>query len=527
MIRRFVRCVPAVLFALALISCRDQKLAESLTIVSGSENQTLEPLLQEFARSQGVSISMDYKGSVDIMNMLSDGPVEADAVWPANSLWISLGDRSFQVKQSRSIMVSPVVFAIRGSAGKRLGLDSGVVTIDRIRQAIQDGRFSFAMTSATQSNSGAAAYLGFLHAMSSDADSSGVLSLADLADTNLLAKVRGLLGGINRSAGSSNWLKDLVVQRDYEAMMNYEALVIEANQALVKAGKEPFQVVYPVDGLALADSPLGYIHHGDDKKRALFEALQAWLLTPEVQARLVALGRRPAALGVPFQPDPDVFRSSWGIETKRILSPAPTPAAEVVRKALELYQIELRKPSATVYCLDYSGSMDGSGHMAMVDAMRMLLTPSIARRNMLQNSTRDLTWVIAFSDHVLETWKMVGNDSTEQEELLRKIRTFRPEGGTDIYSPLVAALDTLASLGEGKYSPAVILMTDGVSNIGRNFEDLSGEWSRIRKTIPVFPIMFGEASSEQLDPISELTTAQTLDGRSNLAGAFRKARGNN
>jgi Ca-activated chloride channel homolog len=41
-------------------------------------------------------------------------------------------------------------------------------------------------------------------------------------------------------------------------MVNYEVLVIEANQRLVTQGQEPLLVCYPADGLAIADSSLVY-----------------------------------------------------------------------------------------------------------------------------------------------------------------------------------------------------------------------------------------------------------------------------
>lgn len=38
-------------------------------------------------------------------------------------------------------------------------------------------------------------------------------------------------------------------------MVNYECLVIQANQELEAQGREPLYVVYPTDGLTIADSP--------------------------------------------------------------------------------------------------------------------------------------------------------------------------------------------------------------------------------------------------------------------------------
>ena len=67
--------------------------------------------------------------------------------------------------------------------------------------------------------------------------------------------MRNLLSGVDRSSGSSDWLKDMFVAGDYDAMVNYECLIIQANQELEEQGKETLYAVYPYDGLSLADSP--------------------------------------------------------------------------------------------------------------------------------------------------------------------------------------------------------------------------------------------------------------------------------
>ncbi|HYL98689.1 MAG TPA: VWA domain-containing protein, partial [Blastocatellia bacterium] len=66
--------------------------AHTFRIISGSENKSLEPLIQDFAKHNGIAITMDYKGSVDIMTGLSSDDFPYDAVWPAQSLWVKLGD---------------------------------------------------------------------------------------------------------------------------------------------------------------------------------------------------------------------------------------------------------------------------------------------------------------------------------------------------------------------------------------------------------------------------------------------------
>ena len=57
----------------------------TLRILSGSENQEPEGILDDFARERGVNIEMEYQGSLDIMRTLQGETVDYDAVWPASS----------------------------------------------------------------------------------------------------------------------------------------------------------------------------------------------------------------------------------------------------------------------------------------------------------------------------------------------------------------------------------------------------------------------------------------------------------
>src|SRR5262249_11549931 len=47
-----------------------------LRIVSGSENQALQPIVEQFAADHGFEVKIDYKGSVDIMLMLQRGDLQ-------------------------------------------------------------------------------------------------------------------------------------------------------------------------------------------------------------------------------------------------------------------------------------------------------------------------------------------------------------------------------------------------------------------------------------------------------------------
>ena len=497
---------------------------KTLRVISGSENKTLEPIIADFERTNGVKVEMTYEGSVDIMNTVHDGAKSFDAAWPANSIWLAMGDAKHIVKSSQSVMVSPVVFGVRQSKAKELGWVGKDVTVADILAAIQANKLRFMMTSATQSNSGASAYLGFIYALLGHPDQ---ITAADLAKPELQAQLKTILSGVNRSSGSSDWLAALYLSAPdrYDAMVNYESLVIATNKTLLSRGKEPLYVVYPKDGLAVADEPLAYLDHGDAAKEALFKRFQDFMLSADMQRRIKALGWRTELGGVVTAPDKAVFNPAWGIVTDKPLNVIRYPKPEVITAALALYQTELKKPSITVFCLDFSGSMGGGGSDQVKSAMRLLLDPAQAQQHLLQMGAQDKVVVIPFNDRPIS---VLGPDGPSTAgRLIGRIDALSPGGGTDIYSPAIKALDVLAPYSADAYSLSVVLMTDGDSNTGATLGDFKRAYAAGGRDIPVFSIMFGDAKPDQLDALGTETRGLVFDGRTDLVGAFKKVRGYN
>jgi Ca-activated chloride channel family protein len=497
-------------------------------ILSGTENQPLEPIIQSFAKDQKATIEVTYAGSVDIMRELANGAQSRyDAVWPASSIWIMLGDSTNAVQLSSSIMRSPVVLGVKRSVAERLGWIDADVTVADVLAAAESGKLTFMMANAAQSDSGAAAYLGFLYAF---AGQPGVLTSADLQNPAVQEKVQRILGAVSRSAGNSGSLKELFLTEydSYDGMINYESTIIETNQTLVASGREPLSALYLRDGTSIADFPLGSIAKGDKKKDAIFQKLQSHLQSDAIQHQLLGLGRR-TGIGVnpnPADVDMAVFNPDWGIDTQRILTPILIPDAAVVREALTLYQTALRKPSFTVFALDFSESMKGSGADQVGAAMHLLLDQSIAAQYILEAGPEDVTVVIPFGSTVYSVWTVTGNDPSALHQLDVQIGEVDPIGGTDIYSPIIAGLELMQEHGIDGYFASVVLLTDGKSNAGKSFDDLAAYVSTSGMgAVPVYGITFGEASRDQLREIADLTHGIVFDGSTDLPGTFRTVRG--
>ncbi len=513
------------LAALALAGCGGPK--AQFHIVAGSEQKSLEPLVMEFCAEQNVQCAIDYKGSLDIGQMIaSPAAANVDAVWPASSLWIEMYDKDHRVKDMKSIAQSPVILGVKLSKAKELGWTGGKpVRMDDILQAVQAGKLTFLMTSATQSNSGASAYLAMLAAAVGDGSR---LDPKTLDDAAARAKVKTLLGGVARSSGSSGWLGDLYVKtakegHPFDAMWNYEFMLKQVNGELAQAGQEPLYAVYPAEGSAYADAPLGYVDHGQPQSaHDFFLKLQAHLLSPDAQARVADDGRRTAP-GVAAQPKPD---SSWNFDPGRLVPSIALPEPAVIMQALTLYQEVLRRPSLTAICLDFSGSMEGAGVDGVKQAMTDLLTPQLARQNLIQWTPQDHIFVIPFDGNVRWVAEADGSPAA-QAQLLAKVQGEEASDGTDMYACAEKAFEVMSpyvSAPNNNYLPAIVIMTDGRSEQRSDFPQV---WRTQGRQIPIFGVTFGDADPEQLNDLANLTQARVFDGHADLVAAFRSVRGYN
>ena len=307
---------------------------------------------------------------------------------------------------------------------------------------------------------------------------------------------------------------------------NIENDLIEINKELEKSGKETLYLLYPVDGVAINDSPFAYIDNDQDRLDD-FNKIQSFLLSKESQKKLEGYGKRTWYGGTNSSADSNSFRKDWGIDTTKYLIPLKYPSKDVMTEALALYLDEVRKPSATVFCLDYSGSMYGNGERDLKNAMEYILTYETAMKDKIQFSKKDHIYVIPFDDIVHST--LTTKNGRETVSLINEINRLSPGGQTNLYGCAEKAISILSDVSVD-YTKAVILMTDGEANVG-SYSSLEREYrivvSKTNETIPIYSIMFASARESQLNDIARLTNAKVFDGRSNLTEAFKEVRSYN
>ncbi len=436
-------------------------------------------------------------------------------------------DTARRVKSVKSIAQMPVILGVRRSKAQALGWIGAKVTTRDILAAVEGGRLKFLMTSATQSNSGAAAYLAMLAAGIGKPD---LIEAGDLDKSEVLATVRGLLRGVERSSGSSGWLADLYREGErtgahYEAIWNYEAVIKETNDKLIADRKEPLYAIYPEDGVSVGDSPLGFVDRGRGKEvESFFNDLQAFLLKSETQARIAATGPAASSWAAPPRSRPTRPPISTPAAPLTVVRP-PEPA--VIQKALALYQEALRRPSLTALCLDVSGSMQGQRRAA---AARSDAVPADAGADPRSAGAM----VEGGPDHraAVQRSRAVDRDGKRRREprrptLLAKTLQLRAEGGTDFYTCGARALAAMKPfLDRERHLPAIVIMTDGKSQGAMStFEQA---WRADGHRVPVFGVTFGDsADRSQLDNLAQVTGGRVFDGTKSLTQAFRAVRGYN
>ncbi|MCA1943674.1 MAG: substrate-binding domain-containing protein [Desulfovibrio sp.] len=515
---------------------------ESISILACPEVQRVEPAILQAARARKLDVQLRYKPPVDIMQDLQTSTFPCDAVLTGNLPWLTLGDPAHHVREEASIMHSPVALGVRRDLAASLGWQDREVPMAEIWAAVRDGRLTMAMASATQSSSGAAAYMGMLFALAGKPE---MLEPRHLQDAALQDRLRRLLHGVCRTAGGSQLLTDVFFgsPTPLAAILNEESQLLAINQALTTRGEEPLHLVYPADGLAVADFTLGFVERPDNKhKLERFIELRNHLLEPDAQQAFAALGFRTALQGMnPKLADASLFRPEWGVDLARPLTLIRWPAPESLREALDLYQTSLRRPSATVYLLDARPQ----SLRQRQEALAALLEPSRVARAMLQPTPQDVVMVLPFGQAPDDArqpespWVVHGNAPEALEALQRRIDALPADASPaqvqgqapalDLDQALAQARDWLqTSSGQGLAS--IILLADADLVPGDISPAISPAISPGTSLPPVSVVLTGtrEASADAFEPLATATGGRVFDGRIlGPAAALRLAKGGN
>lgn len=184
-------------------------------------------------------------------------------------------------------------------------------------------------------------------------------------------------------------------------------------------------------------------------------------------------------------------RISCRVEMDRTVLPAGAPQQAVVKVSLNasaLTEETGRAPVNVAFVLDRSGSMSGvkieDAKAAAISAMRQL-------------GQQDLVSVVAYN-HRAET--LVSARSAAEEDILRQIERVAADGDTALFGGVSQAAAALRKNLSGDYVHRIILLSDGLANVGPHSPEDLGRLgaSLIKEGISVSTVGVGEDFNEDL-----------------------------
>ncbi|GLZ40398.1 VWA domain-containing protein [Actinokineospora sp. NBRC 105648] len=503
--------------------------AGKLRILAGSELADLQPVLDRAAQATGVRVEFTFSGTIEGAQTLAAGAADQayDAVWFSSNRYLqALPEAARRLGNASKIMSSPVVLGLTKSKVDSLGWAGKPVAWADIAKAAESRSFSYGMTDPSASNSGFSALVGVASAL---AGSGTAISAEQVAAVT--PELKKFFTAQAMSAGSSGWLSDAYQRRatgtdpgaKIDGLVNYESVLLSLNAS----GKlpEPLSLVYPSDGVVTADYPLTLLSTAGDDARHDHQRLSDYLRTPDVQRDIMAqTHRRPGVPGVDLAPE---FGGQNPVEL-------PFPASQESFDALlSAYFDQIRRPSRTVYVLDTSGSMAGE----RIDALRSALVGLTGASDDLVGKYRrfhgreEVTF-IPFSTTPAAPIAFTVPEKDQAGELAKIKSTAQglsANGGTAIYDSLDKAYDLLARDPLGERFTSIVLMTDGENTSGRDYADFerdqAGRPAELRR-VPVFPVLFGEGSADEMNGLAQQTGGKVFDARgAGLQQVFREIRG--
>jgi Ca-activated chloride channel family protein len=490
-----------------------------LRILAGPELRDLEPDIKRAAQSVGLTIDVSYSGTFDMVDRVNSGE-SFDAILPPNGAYPSLA-LTRKPLASEKLFYSRVALGVKRSKAQALGWDRNVPSWLEVIAAVKEHKFVYGMTNPISSNTGMSALFAVA------ASIAGKTSDLTAEQVNHDA-LKDFLSGQKLTSGSSAWLAEAYAHDEarLDGLINYEAVLLRLNENY--GLKEPLTLIYPRDGVISADYPLLLLNL---RKRVAYQRLVAALHADDFQGGPVALAYlRPS--------NPNVARSPK-LPEEAVKELAFPKRLEVIDDVLAAYQAELRRPATSIYLLDVSASMRGDERIQQLKSSIEVLTGaegnSVTAR-FVRFQQREHVILVPFSSEPGAPQRFAFDDAKAQAQSYAALRTYaeslQAHGGTAIYSALQTAY-TLAQQELAKDPDrlvTVVLLTDGENTRGLSYEDFKeqfeGSQANAVATVRTFPILFGEASSEELDEIARLTGGRSFDAtHARLSSIFKEIRG--
>lgn len=506
-------------------------------VLAGSENNGLEArgpndedsIVEQFNRQSPICIDLRYAGTMEIAVALRDGTASVDGkavdlFLPAATWAFDYAGRA-KIAQFQSISQTNVVLGLKpGLVTKlteefkqRFGQDLASVnklTLDQVNWIFAHKESVTAATSPTHSNS------GFSYAVAAVTEGAGgSVSAKSFLQPNTTAKMKEFFSNVDFGSSSTGFVTDLLLQHpEVNAVLTYEMLGIQHNTR-VDHPKSPDNVrihnvrMYYLD-LPLADMPLGLRTGADAPASQVYPTFLSFLRRTEVQDEMVSQGRRlPFSASAPF-----AYPTHWGVIAKPDINRPQQLQQVLIQRLLEEYALSVRPRGYSIWALDYSGSMEGTGEEILESILGQVFGP-MGKNFFVAPRADDTVVLVPFESTVREESAITVRGDTEKlvGEVAQFAEANRAGGGTDGFAAVRWATikyNQDASKDSNLGSPTVFFVSDG--EFGGNFDRFM-DWAKQQAgsyekfVIPqVIQISVGTSPNTELDKLAKLTGGRSI-----------------
>ncbi|MGE5460154.1 MAG: substrate-binding domain-containing protein [Solirubrobacterales bacterium] len=489
------------------------------------------------------------------IDTIASGSVHADVWSPASSSWVSM----LRLKQptwipdgrAPSIAQSPQVIAMPRPMAVAMGWPKTQIGWSDLFDLANDpsgwgrfghpewGAFKLGKTNPNFSTSGLNATVATYHAAT---HRSSDLTVADLQRPQVLAFVKAVESLVVHYAPTSmDFLRTLRAQDDrgrgeeyVSAVLLEEKSVWDYNQGnpsgdpatlgLDGPPQTPLVAFYPSDGAIVADHP--YVILTADwvtaSERTGAQEFLRFLEAPDQQQRFQALGFRDGA----GQPGPEIDEENGLIPTEPTATIAP-PGGEVLTQIRDAWP-EYRKRARVLILMDVSGSM--SAPVPGTDQTQMELAKAAALQALTQLGPDDEVGLWTFSPDPSAGAYVenvpIGPLSSNGDALRAAIGGLQPEGGTQLYATVEAAVRRMQAEFDPTKINGIILLSDGVNEDPTNDDRaavIDAVGSELDREVRIFTIAYGDlADVDTLGAIarSSLGTAYDATDATDIRSVF-------
>ncbi|MBH0778058.1 substrate-binding and vWA domain-containing protein [Nocardia bovistercoris] len=492
----------------------------TLRVLASSELADMRPLLDHLRRDTGIELVMDYRGTIEATDAMEPGRYQHDVAWLSTSRYFEMTAKqrgyTGELPLTRRFMFSPLAIGVKPEVAD--GIENAVrdrqVSWADLADRSAMGMLRYAMADPARSAGGLAALIGVATAA---AGTGGPLREADISCDRL----RGFLLGRTLSADTSQALAAAYTadQNAADALIDYESVLLSMNASGTL--REPLRIVYPRDGIILADYPMMLLDRG---KRDAFETVVTWFESERAQREIMEkTSRRPLT-----RPYRDSRFPDFGTNTLYF----PDRRETIDRLIADYSNPRTHIPTHVIFALDFSASMSGP-RMAELRATFAGLRgadPSTAGKFVRLYRGEELT-IMRFGGRVLDEreFRIAGQSDLDAIGDYLAVDSF--DETTGVWSALDAAYEKVAALlrDRGERAVTIVVMTDGENNTGIGVADFLrayGERAPEVRAVHTYTVRFGDAGPDELDRVARATGGRMVDATAmSLSEAFEEIRG--